>query len=125
MVRDAATDTGIKSTFLGNRMIAHNIVAVTDVTGNAIPEIATMGVVKTSNQIMAPVRDASLSTLHQTVFWANQFEPVATDTIADINLEWFVNTRRVGITAGASTPARVTREVIEFVEAYEPAVTAQ
>ena len=47
------------------------------------------------------------------------------DTVTDIDLEWFVNATRVGITAGASTPARVTREVIEFVEAYEPAVTAQ
>ena len=45
------------------------------------------------------------------------------DTVAEIDLEWFVDTKRVGITAGASTPARVTREVIEFVEAYEPAIT--
>ena len=44
------------------------------------------------------------------------------DTVADLDLEWFVDTKRVGITAGASTPARVTREVIEFVEAYEPAI---
>ena len=47
------------------------------------------------------------------------------DTVADLDLEWFVNTKRVGITAGASTPARVTREVIEFVEAYEPAIAVQ
>ncbi len=46
------------------------------------------------------------------------------DTVVDIDLEWLVNATRVGITAGASTPARVTRKVIEFVEAYEPAVTA-
>ena len=46
------------------------------------------------------------------------------DTVSEIDLEWFVDTKRVGITAGASTPARVTRAVIEFVEAYEPAVTA-
>ena len=36
------------------------------------------------------------------------------DTVEEIDLEWFVDTQRVGITAGASTPARVTREVIEF-----------
>ena len=47
------------------------------------------------------------------------------DTVADLDLEWFVDTKRVGITAGASTPARVTREVIEFVEAYEPAIAVR
>ena len=45
------------------------------------------------------------------------------DTVAEIDLQWFVDTKRVGITAGASTPARLTREVIEFVEAYEPAIS--
>ncbi len=47
------------------------------------------------------------------------------DSIADIDLAWLEGLRRVGVTAGASTPARVTREVIEFVEAYEPEAAAQ
>ena len=47
------------------------------------------------------------------------------DTVADIDLDWLAGTKRVGITAGASTPARLTRDVIEFVESYEPAATTQ
>ncbi len=47
------------------------------------------------------------------------------DSIDDIDLAWLEGRRRVGVTAGASTPARVTREVIEFVEAYEPEAVAQ
>ena len=47
------------------------------------------------------------------------------DCIDDIDLAWLEGGQRVGVTAGASTPARVTREVIEFVETYEPEAVAQ
>ncbi len=43
------------------------------------------------------------------------------DDVADVDSAWFEPGMRVGVTAGASTPARVTREVIEFVEAFDPA----
>ena len=42
------------------------------------------------------------------------------DTVDDIRPIWLSRATRVGITSGASTPARVTREVIEFVESYPP-----
>ncbi|MDE2903773.1 MAG: 4-hydroxy-3-methylbut-2-enyl diphosphate reductase [Chloroflexota bacterium] len=42
------------------------------------------------------------------------------DSADEVDLSWFEPGMRVGITAGASTPARVTREVIELIEAYEP-----
>lgn len=42
------------------------------------------------------------------------------DDVSEIDLTWFEGRQRVGITAGASTPARVTRAVIEYVEALEP-----
>lgn len=42
------------------------------------------------------------------------------DSADEVDLTWFKPGMRVGITAGASTPARVTRRVIELIEAYEP-----
>ena len=42
------------------------------------------------------------------------------DSADDVDLSWFKPGMRVGVTAGASTPARVTRQVIELIEAYEP-----
>ena len=42
------------------------------------------------------------------------------DSADEVDFTWFKPGMRVGITAGASTPARVTREVIELIEAYEP-----
>jgi len=42
------------------------------------------------------------------------------DSAHDVDFSWFKPGMRVGVTAGASTPARVTRQVIELIEAYEP-----
>ena len=42
------------------------------------------------------------------------------DSAGDVDFSWFKPGMRVGVTAGASTPARVTRQVIELIEAYEP-----
>ena len=42
------------------------------------------------------------------------------DSADDVDVSWFKPGMRVGVTAGASTPARVTRNVIELIEAHEP-----
>ena len=39
------------------------------------------------------------------------------DTAADLRPEWFKGIRRVGVTAGASTPTQITRAVIAALEA--------
>lgn len=41
------------------------------------------------------------------------------DSVQDIQPEWLAGRRRVAITSGASTPTRLTREVIRFVEQYQ------
>ena len=41
------------------------------------------------------------------------------DTAADLRLDWFQGARRVGVTAGASTPTQITRDVIAALEAME------
>ncbi len=42
------------------------------------------------------------------------------DTASDLRPEWFAGCRRVGVTAGASTPTVITRQVITALEALEP-----
>jgi len=39
------------------------------------------------------------------------------DTAADVRPEWFAGMRRIGVTAGASTPTQLTRAVITTIEA--------
>ncbi|HEX6989254.1 MAG TPA: 4-hydroxy-3-methylbut-2-enyl diphosphate reductase [Bacillota bacterium] len=41
-------------------------------------------------------------------------------SVDDIDTRWLQGARKVGVTAGSSTPSRLTREVIRFLEAYEP-----
>ncbi|MBO0685507.1 MAG: 4-hydroxy-3-methylbut-2-enyl diphosphate reductase, partial [Candidatus Dormibacteraeota bacterium] len=41
------------------------------------------------------------------------------DSLADIDLAWFQGAGRVGLTSGASTPTRLTREVMQYLEALE------
>ncbi len=38
------------------------------------------------------------------------------DTAADVRPEWFAGMRKVGVTAGASTPTQLTREVVALIE---------
>ncbi|MDA8345219.1 MAG: 4-hydroxy-3-methylbut-2-enyl diphosphate reductase [Thermaerobacter sp.] len=46
------------------------------------------------------------------------------DTVADIEPEWLAGKQTVGVTAGSSTPSPITREVVQFLEGYEPAAQA-
>ncbi len=45
---------------------------------------------------------------------------VRIDDLSQLKTEWLQGKRRVAVTAGASTPSQLTREVIRFLEAYTP-----
>jgi 4-hydroxy-3-methylbut-2-enyl diphosphate reductase len=47
------------------------------------------------------------------------------DTAADVRPEWFSGMHRIGVTAGASTPTQLTREVIATIEALPETAGAQ
>lgn len=40
--------------------------------------------------------------------------------ISELNLEWLKDAKTVAVTSGASTPTPITKEVITFLEQYEP-----
>jgi 4-hydroxy-3-methylbut-2-enyl diphosphate reductase len=40
--------------------------------------------------------------------------------LSELNLEWLQGVKTVAVTAGASTPTPITREVINFLEQYDP-----
>ncbi len=42
------------------------------------------------------------------------------DDVHALDLRWLEGRRRVAVTAGASTPSQITREVIRFLELYDP-----
>ncbi|WP_091067839.1 4-hydroxy-3-methylbut-2-enyl diphosphate reductase [Paenibacillus sp. NFR01] len=41
--------------------------------------------------------------------------------ISELQLEWLKGVQKVGVTSGASTPTPITKEVIQYLEQYDPA----
>lgn len=42
------------------------------------------------------------------------------DNVSRIRPEWLDGAQRVGVTAGSSTPSQIVKEVVEYLEAYQP-----
>jgi 4-hydroxy-3-methylbut-2-enyl diphosphate reductase len=40
--------------------------------------------------------------------------------VTEIERDWLMNIQKVGVTSGASTPTPITREVIQYLEAFDP-----
>jgi 4-hydroxy-3-methylbut-2-enyl diphosphate reductase len=45
---------------------------------------------------------------------------VRIEDLSQLRPEWLAGKKRVAVTAGASTPSHLTREVIRYLEAYDP-----
>jgi 4-hydroxy-3-methylbut-2-en-1-yl diphosphate reductase len=45
---------------------------------------------------------------------------VRIEDLSQLNPEWLKGKKRIAVTAGASTPSQLTREVIRFIERYQP-----
>jgi len=73
--------------------------------------------------VVGSARSSNSQRLVQVVHELAKRPAYLVDTVADLRPEWFVGCKRVGVTAGASTPTVLTREVIaelEQMEAPEP-----
>jgi 4-hydroxy-3-methylbut-2-enyl diphosphate reductase len=40
--------------------------------------------------------------------------------LSELKTEWLLPARKVAVTSGASTPTPVTKEVIDYIEAFDP-----
>src|SRR5205823_10390663 len=45
---------------------------------------------------------------------------VRIEDLSQLNTDWLKGKKRVAVTSGASTPSQLTREVIRFIEQYQP-----
>jgi 4-hydroxy-3-methylbut-2-en-1-yl diphosphate reductase len=45
---------------------------------------------------------------------------VRIENLSQLNTDWLKGKKRIAVTAGASTPSQLTREVIRFIEQYQP-----
>jgi 4-hydroxy-3-methylbut-2-enyl diphosphate reductase len=44
---------------------------------------------------------------------------VRIEDLSELKTEWLKGKKRIAVTAGASTPSQLTREVIRFIEQYQ------
>ena len=45
---------------------------------------------------------------------------VRIENLSQLDIDWLKGKKRIAVTAGASTPSQLTREVIRFIEQYQP-----
>lgn len=69
--------------------------------------------------VVGSARSSNSQRLVQVVSELAQRPAHLVDTVADLKPEWFAGCNRVGVTAGASTPTVLTREVIAALELME------
>jgi hypothetical protein len=80
------TSTGfLDNIFLGTQSIAADLVTVVDTSGNGIPEIGILGVLKGNNQVRAQMWDTQIPALNSNVWFGNVYQPHSTITMPDIN----------------------------------------
>ena len=48
---------------------------------------------------------------------------VRIEDLSQLNPDWLKGKKRIAVTAGASTPSQLTREVIRYLEQYQPEIS--
>jgi hypothetical protein len=83
-IQDTATGF-LDNVFLGTQSIAKDLVSVTDTSGNGIPEIGILGVLKANDQVRMQMWDAGTAAFQSNVWFAKVYQPQSTITMPDIN----------------------------------------
>jgi hypothetical protein len=84
-LRDADSNTFLDNVFLGTQSIAKDVVSLTDTSGNGIPEMGILGVLKANDQVRMQIWDAQQSAFQTNVWYGKVYQPHSTITMPDIN----------------------------------------
>ena len=84
-LRDSSSNTFVDNVFLGTQSIAKDVVSLTDTSGNGIPEMGILGVLKANDQVRMQIWDADTATFQSNVWFAKVYQPHSTITMPDIN----------------------------------------
>jgi hypothetical protein len=84
-VQDSGTGTILDNVFLGNQGIGKDFVAVADTSGNGMPELGILSVLKDNDQVRTQLWDAVDSTFLTNVWFGKVYQPQSMITIPDIN----------------------------------------
>ena len=83
-IQDTATGF-LDNVFLGTQSIAKDLVSVADTSGNGVPEMGILGVLKTNDQVRMQMWDADTAAFQSNVWFAKVYQPQSTITMPDIN----------------------------------------
>jgi hypothetical protein len=84
-VQDAVTGNFLDNVFLGNQGIGKDFVAVSDTSGNSIPELGILSVLKGNDQVRMQLWDAADATFQTNVWFGKVYQPQSMITMPDIN----------------------------------------
>jgi len=84
-LRDSDSGGFLDNVFLGTQSIASDLVSVTDTSGNGVPEMGILGVLKGNDQVRSQVWDADTAAFQTNVWFGKVYQPHSMITMPDIN----------------------------------------
>jgi hypothetical protein len=84
-LRDSSSNAFVDNVFLGTQSKAHDLVAIPDTSGNFVPELGILGVIKANDQVRMQIWDADTATFQSNVWFAKIYQPHSTTLLPDIN----------------------------------------
>ena len=84
-VQDAGTGAILDNVFLGNQGFGKDFVAVSDTSGNGMPELGILSVLKGNEQVRMQLWDAMDATFQTNVWFGSVYQPQSLITMPDIN----------------------------------------
>ena len=84
-LRDSSSNTHLDNVFLGTQSIAADLVQLSDTSGNGMPEMGVLGVLKSNNHVRAQIWDSDTAAFQGNVWFGNKYQPHSMITMPDIN----------------------------------------
>jgi len=84
-LRDSLTNAFVDNVFLGTQSLVKDVVSVTDTSGNGVPELGILGVLKANDQVRMQVWDADTAAFQTNVWFGKVYQPQSTIVMPDIN----------------------------------------
>jgi hypothetical protein len=84
-IRDSLTFNTIDNVFTGPKAVGHDLVVLNDTSGNEIPEIGVLGVLKDNDQVRVQALDAESGSVLTNIFLGGVYQPRALMIMPDIN----------------------------------------
>jgi len=84
-LRDSSSNAFVDNVFLGTQSFATDLVSVTDTSGNGIPEMGILGVLKANDHVRMQVWDADTAAFQTNIWFGQVYQAQSTITMPDIN----------------------------------------